>query len=93
MQTFKHNEKWLIVIHSRTIGSDGPSNSASMRHKTETFDMCWSGERWVPQAGLGKQFDTQEEALQYLQENASTMEATRRSVPPVAEVKPAAIGK
>ena len=69
MQTFKHNEKWLIVIHARTIDTGN--------HSETTFDECWTGEHWVPQAGLCKQFDTEEDALQYLRKNASTMEKSR----------------
>jgi len=78
MELLEWSGKWLIVINPHTIGRDGLAGTRSRSNVRVrwTFDKCWSGDGWVPQSPMGKGFDTQPEAMQYLQDNRDRMEAS-----------------
>jgi hypothetical protein len=56
------------------VGMTTPKAPGSARTHTD-FTVCWSDRgRWVPQAFLGQQFKTEEEATAYLDANREQLE-------------------
>ena len=76
IETFESHGKWLLARGVRNVGTRliTGSGSASAR-RLLTFDVCWSEEKgWVPNARLGTQFYTKEDAQQYLRLNKDRLE-------------------
>ena len=78
IQPVNYNKKWLIASGVRVVDVDGMTTSkapGSARTHTE-FTVCWSDRgRWVPQAFLGQQFKSEEEATAVLEANREQLES------------------
>jgi len=76
IEPFESDGKWLLARGVEYVASQGISGTrgASPRGR-RTFHDCWSEERgWVTSAGLATQFDTKEDAQQYLFENQKELD-------------------
>jgi hypothetical protein len=57
--------KWLIAMNPRLAPSGGTGGSCSRRTHIQTWDGCWTGQDWVPQAALAIKFDSREKGQEY----------------------------
>ena len=74
IEPFESHGKWLLARGVKNVGTRLITGTGSKRLRT--FDECWSDEKgWVPNARLGTQFYTKEDAQQYLLLNRAQLES------------------
>ena len=78
IETFESHGKWLLARGVKNVGTrliTGAGGASARRLRT--FEKCWSEEQgWVPNARLGTQFYTKEDAQQYLLLNRERLEGS-----------------
>lgn len=74
---FRHGEKWILAVGVGAIKSNTITGSRQQRATRVAFRACWSSEkgRWSGQSVFGTQFDSSDDALNYLAENRDIMES------------------
>jgi hypothetical protein len=72
---FTHGDKFMIVQGAKLLERQGITGSRGRLPGVPTFDECWTGDHWAPQASFGLKFDSREEAQAYLDEHFAELES------------------
>ena len=77
IRVMKEGDVWIIAKNPRTVQSQGITGAAGGSSRSwPTNDGVWGENRCVLQRLFYQKFATQEEALDYLEENREAMEGS-----------------